>query len=216
PLILFGLPDMAQEKTRYAIELPRLGGLILTHNWDGQIKGLKEFAPEDRPNAAIIFWTFRMMVGLGLLMIGLGLWSLLLRRGDRLYHSPLFLRAAICMGPAGLLALLAGWYTTEIGRQPWVVYGLMRTKDAVSAHTAGPLALTLGLFVIVYLFVFGVGVAYILRLVRKGPTPFAQQTSSMGGPGRDKQQMRPMSAADDKGDVGQSDNAGHGNESDRE
>jgi cytochrome d ubiquinol oxidase subunit I len=218
PLILFGLPDMAQEKTRYAIELPRLGGLILTHNWDGQIKGLKEFAPEDRPNAAIIFWTFRVMVGLGLLMIGLGLWSLLLRRGDRLYHSPLFLRAAICMGPAGLLALLAGWYTTEIGRQPWVVYGLMRTKDAVSAHTAGPLALTLGLFVIVYLFVFGVGVAYILRLVRKGPTPFAQQTSTAGGPGRERQQMRPMSAADDKGDVGDSDNAGNsneGNESDR-
>jgi cytochrome d ubiquinol oxidase subunit I len=195
PLILFGLPDMAQEKTRYAVEIPRLGGLILTHDWDGKIKGLKEFAPEDRPNSTIIFWTFRVMVGLGMLMIGLGLWSWWLRRRDAIYRSPLFLRAALCMGPAGIIALLAGWYTTEIGRQPWVVYGLMRTKDAVSAHTAGPLALTLGLFVIVYLFVFGVGVAYILRLVRKGPTSFAEHRTEAGGPGQERQQMRPLSAA---------------------
>jgi cytochrome d ubiquinol oxidase subunit I len=195
PLILFGLPDMAQEKTRYAVEIPRLGGLILTHDWDGKIKGLKEFAPEDRPNSTIIFWSFRVMVGLGFLMIGLGLWSWWLRRRDAIYRSPLFLRAALCMGPAGIIALLAGWYTTEIGRQPWVVYGLMRTKDAVSAHTAGPLALTLGLFVIVYLFVFGAGVGYILRLVRKGPTVFEETRSAHGGPGQERQPMRPISAA---------------------
>jgi cytochrome d ubiquinol oxidase subunit I len=188
---------MAQEKTRFAVEIPRLGGLILTHEWDGKIKGLKEFAPEDRPNSTIIFWSFRVMVGLGMLMIALGVWSLYLRRRDRIFASPLFLRAAVCMGPAGLIALLAGWYTTEIGRQPWVVYGLMRTKDAVSAHTAGPLALTLGLFVIVYLFVFGVGVAYMMRLVRKGPQPFEERHAPQGGPGRDRQQMRPISAADD-------------------
>ena len=196
PLVLFGLPDMAQEKNHYAIEIPRLGGLILTHEWDGQIKGLKEFAPEDRPNASIIFWTFRIMVGLGLLMISLGLWSWLLRRRDAIYRTPLFLRAALCMGPAGLLAILAGWYTTEIGRQPWVVYGLMRTKDAVSAHGAGPLALTLGLFIIVYLFVFGVGIAYILRLVRKGPMPYRERQVEPGGPGQDRQQMRPLSAVE--------------------
>ena len=202
PLILFGWPDMAQEKTRFALEIPRLGGLILTHEWDGQIKGLKEFAPEDRPNSTIVFWSFRVMVGLGMLMILLGLWSLWLRRGRAkspdiaLYNAPLFLRAAVCMGPAGLIALLAGWYTTEIGRQPWVVYGLMRTKDAVSAHGAGPLALTLGLFIIVYMFVFGVGIAYVMRLVRKGPKPFEGQRITPGGPGQDRQQMRPMSAAD--------------------
>jgi cytochrome d ubiquinol oxidase subunit I len=195
PLVLFGLPDMAQEKNRYAVEIPRLGGLILTHDWNGQIKGLKEFAPEDRPNSTIIFWTFRVMVGLGMLMIVLGLWSWLLRRKEAIYRSPLFLRAALCMGPAGLISILAGWYTTEIGRQPWVVYGLMRTKDAVSAHTAGPLAFTLGLFIIVYLFVFGVGVAYILRLVRKGPVPYETQRAAPGGPGQERQQMRPISAA---------------------
>jgi cytochrome d ubiquinol oxidase subunit I len=204
PLIVFGWPDMAQEKTRYALEIPRLGGLILTHEWDGRIKGLKEFAPQDRPNASIIFWSFRIMVGLGMLMIALGLWSLWLRRGRQaghpsgsaLYASPLFLRAAVCMGPAGLIAILAGWFTTEIGRQPWVVYGLMRTKDAVSAHGAGPLALTLGLFVLVYLFVFGLGAAYVLRLVRQGPTSFEGQRKMPGGPGRERQQMRPISAAD--------------------
>ncbi|HEY4317019.1 MAG TPA: cytochrome ubiquinol oxidase subunit I [Herbaspirillum sp.] len=195
PLVLFGLPDMAQERNRFAVEIPRLGGLILTHDWDGQIKGLKEFAPEDRPNSTIIFWSFRVMVGLGMLMIALGLWSWLLRRKDALYRSPLFLRAALCMGPAGLVCILAGWYTTEIGRQPWVVYELMRTRDAVSAHTAGPLAFTLGLFVIVYLFVFGVGVAYILRLVRKGPVPYEAQHAAPGGPGQERQQMRPISAA---------------------
>ncbi|RXZ33152.1 cytochrome ubiquinol oxidase subunit I [Oxalobacteraceae bacterium CAVE-383] len=194
PLVLFALPDMAQERNRYAVEIPRLGGLILTHDWNGRIKGLKEFAPQDRPNSSIIFWTFRTMVGLGMLMIALGLWSWLLRRKDAIYSSPLFLRAALCMGPAGLVSILAGWYTTEIGRQPWVVYGLMRTRDAVSAHGAGPLAFTLGLFIIVYLFVFGVGVAYILRLVRKGPVPYQEQRAAPGGPGRERQQMRPLSA----------------------
>jgi cytochrome d ubiquinol oxidase subunit I len=198
PLVLFGLPDMQQEKNRFAVEIPRLGGLILTHDWNGKIKGLKEFASEDRPNSTIVFWSFRIMVGMGLLMIALGAWSLCLRRRDRLYRSALFLRAALCMGPAGIVAMLAGWYTTEIGRQPWVVYGLMRTKDAVSAHTAGPLALTLGLFIVVYLFVFGVGIAYVLRLVRKGPLPYEAGHAPVGGAGQDHQPMRPISAADDQ------------------
>ncbi|EML1877775.1 cytochrome ubiquinol oxidase subunit I, partial [Proteus mirabilis] len=134
PLILFGIPDMAEEKTKYAIEIPYLGSLILTHSLDKQIPALKSFAPEDRPNSSIIFWSFRVMAGLGMLMICLGLLSVILRKKKRLYHSPLFLRFALLMGPTGLIAILAGWFTTEIGRQPWVVYGLQRTKDAVSAH----------------------------------------------------------------------------------
>jgi cytochrome d ubiquinol oxidase subunit I len=195
PLILFGLPDMERETTRYALELPRLGSLVLTHSWDGQIKGLKEFPKEDRPNAAIIFWSFRIMVGLGFAMIALGLWSLWNRRGGRLFVSRPFLRAALWMGPSGLLAVLAGWITTEVGRQPWVVYGLMRTADAVSAHKAGPLALTLGLFVVVYLFVFGAGFAYVLRLVRGGPQHFDAVHPPTGGPGQGRTPSRPMSAA---------------------
>ncbi|MGO4326550.1 cytochrome ubiquinol oxidase subunit I [Cupriavidus sp. 2TAF22] len=169
PLIVFGIPDMEREETRYAVEIPRLGSLILTHSLDGQIRGLKDFPKEDRPNSAVLFWTFRVMAGLGVLMIAFGVLGLLLRRKAALYRTRLFLRLAVVMGPTGLIALLAGWLTTEIGRQPWVVYGLLRTHDAVSRHELGPVAMSLALFVVVYFLVFGVGVGYMLKLVKKGP-----------------------------------------------
>lgn len=121
PLVVFALPDQQREENRFAIEIPRLGSLILTHSWDGQFPGLKEFPPEDRPPVAVVFWSFRIMVGLGVLMIVLGAWGLLLRRGEALYRSRTFLRATLLMGPTGLIALIAGWVTTEVGRQPWVV-----------------------------------------------------------------------------------------------
>ena len=196
PLILFGIPDMAAEETRYAVQLPRLGSLILTHSWDGQIPGLKEFPREDRPNSTIVFWTFRVMVGLGMLMIALGLAGLWLRRGDRVFVSRPFLRCALAMGPAGLVAILAGWFTTEIGRQPWVIYGVMRTADAVSAHSASQVGLTLAAFVVVYLAVFGAGTAYMLRLIREGPHVDEGRVAKPGGPGRHRQPMRPISAAE--------------------
>ena len=196
PLTLFGIPDMEAETTRYAVGVPHLGSVILTHSWNGQFPGLKAFPRQDRPNSLIVFWSFRLMVGLGLLMIGLGLWSLLLRRGDRLFVTRSFLHAARWMGPAGLVAILAGWVTTEVGRQPWVVYGVLRTADAASPHAAGAVALTLGLFVIAYLFVFGAGTAYVLRLMRKGPQAFALHRAPEGGPGEGRTPMRPLSAAD--------------------
>jgi cytochrome d ubiquinol oxidase subunit I len=169
PLILFGLPDMRAETTRYAIEVPYLGSLILTHDLRGQVPALKDYAPEDRPNSSIVFWTFRVMVGLGLLMLFLGLWSLALRWRGRLFKSPRFLRFATLMGPAGLIAILAGWLTTEIGRQPWVIYGVMRTRDAVSNHSALALSTTLIVFVVMYCVVFSTGISYILKLVARGP-----------------------------------------------
>lgn len=169
PLILVGVPDMAAEKTRYAIELPYLGSIILAHSLHGRIPGLKQFAPEDRPNSAIVFWTFRMMVGLGLMMLLLGVGGLWLRWRHRLYENRLFLRFALLMGPSGSLAILAGWLTTEIGRQPWVVYGVMRTKDAVSNHSAPALSATLILFIVMYCAVFGTGISYMIKLVAKGP-----------------------------------------------
>lgn len=169
PLILFGWPDMSAETTRFAIEIPRLGSLILTHSVNGQFAGLKDFPPEDRPNATIVFWSFRVMVGLGFLMLGLGLWSLWLRRSARLYTNRIFLRFALVMGPSGLIALLAGWFTTEIGRQPWVVYNVMRTSDAVSDHSALTMSVTLGVLIVMYFAVFGVGVSYMLKLVGRGP-----------------------------------------------
>jgi cytochrome d ubiquinol oxidase subunit I len=199
PLLLFGWPDMDKEVTRFALPVPRLGGLLLTHSWDGQITGLKAFPKENRPNSTIVFWTFRVMVGLGTLMIVLGLWGLALRRGERLWRSRLFLRAATLMGPAGLIALLAGWFTTEIGRQPFVVYGVQRTADAVSHHALAAVSVTLLAFVIVYFLVFGAGTAYVLRIVRIGPVEGEGNLPMDGGPGEERQPGRPMSAATGSG-----------------
>ena len=194
PLILFGLPDMAAETTRWAIEIPRLGSLILDHDWGGAIPALKDFAPDDRPNATIVFWTFRVMVGLGFLMLGLGLWGAALRWRGRLYDTPLFLRFAVLMGPAGLIALLAGWLTTEIGRQPWIVYGVMRTQDAVSHHSDLELSVTLTVFVIVYCAVFGSGVVYMLKLAARGPVGLPLKEED---PLQLHRAARPLSAASD-------------------
>ncbi|MCE3261052.1 MAG: cytochrome ubiquinol oxidase subunit [Pseudoduganella sp.] len=205
PLILFGMPDMEAEETRYAIEIPRLGSLILTHSLDGTYPGLKEFPKADRPNALVVFWSFRLMVGLGLLMILLGLAGAWLRWRGRLATSRPFLHCAMWMGPAGILAILAGWFTTEIGRQPWVVYNVMRTADAVSPHGATELGITLALFVVVYFAVFGTGIAYLLRLIRKGPLVSEGQHVEVGGPGQVRTPARPLSAArkSDRDDAGQ-------------
>ncbi len=169
PLILFGLPDMAAEKTRYSVEIPYLGSLILTHSLDRQIPALKSFPKEDRPNSTVVFWSFRIMAGLGMLMILTGLLALALRRNGALYRHKGFLRLVLLMGPSGLIALLAGWFTTEVGRQPWVVYGLMRTAHAASEHSVVQLSVTLAIFVAVYFSLFGAGIGYMLNLVRKGP-----------------------------------------------
>lgn len=197
PLILFGLPDMQAEMTRFKLEIPVLGSLILTHSLDKQVPAMKDFPPEDRPNSTIIFWSFRVMVGLGLLMIAAGVWSLLLRRNNAIYRSRPFLYFVLWMGPSGLIAILAGWFTTEIGRQPWVVYGLMRTADGVSSHSYAQLGITLVMFVVVYFALFGTGLGYMMRLVRKGPHTGEGNEQRPGGPGQKRTPARPLSAADD-------------------
>ncbi len=196
PLILFAIPSMTGEKNYFEVSVPHLGSLILTHTWNGQIPGLKSFAPDDRPNATIIFWTFRIMVGLGFLMLGLGLMSLFLRFRDRLYQSKFFLRYALLMGPAGIVAILAGWYTTEIGRQPWIVYNLMRTTEAVSNHSAVTLSISLVIFILVYFAVFGTGINYLLRLIASGP----QETDDHFDGNNSQRPARPLSAAPDNVD----------------
>jgi cytochrome d ubiquinol oxidase subunit I len=193
PLILFGWPDMARQKTLAAIEIPHVSSLVLTHTWDGQIRGLSEFPPEDRPNATIVFWTFRTMVGLGMLMLLLGLGGAWFRWRGQLYRQRLFLRFAVAMGPAGIIAILAGWMTTEIGRQPWVVYGVMRTADAASHHSALALSVSLLVFVLVYCAVFGTGISYLLRLVARGPDRGAGTPDASLHPSP----ARPLSAAGD-------------------
>jgi len=192
PLILFGLPDRAAGETKYAIEIPKLGSLILTHEWNGEIKGLKEWPKEDWPNVAVVFWAFRIMVAIGTAMLCIGLWSLFLRARKRLYDATLFHRAALAMGPAGFVAILAGWFTTEVGRQPWVVYGLIRTKDALSPVSVEQVAISLALFVVVYGIVFTTGVYYLLKLMRLGPLT----STPDGGPGEARQPMRPLSGSD--------------------
>jgi cytochrome d ubiquinol oxidase subunit I len=204
PLILFGWPDMAAETTRYALEIPHLGSLILTHEWNGRVPGLKEFAPGDRPNSTVVFWTFRIMVGIGLLMLLLSLWSLLLRARHFLFRSKLFLRFTVAMGPAGLVAILAGWLTAEIGRQPWVVYGIMRTKDAVSNHSALALTTSLLVFMVMYFAVFGSGVTYMLKLVGKGPEDLGYEKAPRGGDGLNQRPARPLSSAPDMNPTGNS------------
>ncbi|MGY0556798.1 cytochrome ubiquinol oxidase subunit I [Lysobacter sp. A421] len=197
PLILFGIPDMDEERTKYQVAIPRLSSLILTHSLDGDIPALKDFPAEDRPNSLVVFWTFRVMVGLGTLMILLGLYGAWSRWRGRFHESRLLLKFALAMGPAGLVAILAGWYTTEIGRQPWIIHGVMRTSEAVSAHSATQVGLTLAIFIVVYFALFGAGTVYGLRIIAAGPDLTDDNTSPDGGPGQSRQPMRPMSAATD-------------------
>ncbi len=191
PLLLFAVPDEANETNRYAVGIPKLGSLIVTHDLDGEIRGLKEVPPEERPPVAPVFYGFRVMVGIGILMLITAFWSLLRWRGDRLAKSRALLRTWACMSPAGFIAVLAGWYTTEIGRQPYVIYGLMRTSEAATAIDAASVKASLIAFATVYLFVFVAGSYYLLKLLRKGPQPVADELRHP----EDKRPARPLSVA---------------------
>jgi cytochrome d ubiquinol oxidase subunit I len=169
PLYLFGWPDDEAEVTRYALAIPKLGSLILTHDLNGIVRGLKDWPKDERPPAAIVFWSFRIMVGIGFLMALLGLWSLWHRWRGTLYTSRPLQWAALIMGPSGFIAVLAGWVTTEVGRQPYTVYGLLRTSESVSPVAAPAVSLSLLLFIIVYFAVYTGGVYYLFRLLRSDP-----------------------------------------------
>lgn len=174
PLILFGMPNEETETIDYKVEIPKLGSLILTHDWNGEIKGLKSVPPEDRPPVAIVFWSFRIMVGIGFIMLTLGIVSLILRKKQKLYESYYFLKACVFAAPLGFVAILAGWVTTEVGRQPFTVYGLLRTAESVSPLSALSVGTSLTVFVLVYFSIFGAGIYYLLKLMRKSPTKYEQ------------------------------------------
>src|SRR5258707_1265217 len=169
PLILFGLPDQAAGEVKYAIEVPMLGSLILKHSIDAPLAGLDTVPRENWPPVPITFWSFRIMVGMGFLMVGLGLFSLMRRWRGTLYHSRLLHMIAMSMGPAGFIAVLAGWITTETGRQPFTVYGLLRTVDSASPLAAPAVASSLIGFVIVYFIVYAAGLTYLFRLMASAP-----------------------------------------------
>jgi cytochrome d ubiquinol oxidase subunit I len=169
PLILFGLPDDALGETHYKVQIPLLGSLILTHSLDTPILGLDAFPEDERPKSAMIFWTFRIMVAIGFAMLGIGLWSAWARWKGQLYQARWLHRAAVAMGPAGFLAVLCGWITTEVGRQPFTVYGLLRTGDSAAPLQADAVGASLIAFIVVYFLVFGSGTFYVMRLMAKSP-----------------------------------------------
>ncbi|HEY9057635.1 MAG TPA: cytochrome ubiquinol oxidase subunit I [Aurantimonas sp.] len=175
PLTLFGIPDMEEGRTKYAVDIPYLGSLILTRSLDGTVKGLDAFPREDWPDSTVVFWSFRLMVGIGFAMLGIGLWSLFRRVFGSIYRSHWLQRAMIVMGPMGFVAVIAGWITTEVGRQPFTVYGLLRTTDSVSPIAAEAVGTSLVAFIVVYFLLFGAGTFYILRLMSKPPTPFEEE-----------------------------------------
>jgi len=178
PLILFGLPDQEAGKVKYAIEIPHLGSLILKHSLDAPLNGLDTVPRQDWPPVPVTFWAFRIMVGLGFLIFALGLCSLLARWLGTLYQSRLLHLFAMVMGPAGFIAVLAGWFTTETGRQPFTVYGLLRTTESASPLAAPAVGSSLAAFAIVYFAVFTAGVVYILRLMAHPPHPGEQGPAS--------------------------------------
>lgn len=169
PLVLFGIPNDEEQRMEHAIEVPKLSSLILKHDADAPLAGLDSIAPENRPPVKVVFWSFRVMVGLGMLMLLLGVCSLAARAANKLYEWRGLLRFALVMGPAGFVAVIAGWVTTEVGRQPFTVYGLMRTAESVSPLAAPAVATSLIAFVIVYFAVFGMGSWYLLKLMSKAP-----------------------------------------------
>ena len=167
-LRLFAIPDQKAEKNHYEVVIPNAASLILTHHVDGEIKGLKEWAPEDRPPVAIVFWSFRIMVGLGMAMIATGIIAAILYCRKKLFETRWFQVWCMALTPAGFIALLCGWFVTEVGRQPWVAYGVVRTSDAVSPVLGQHVALSLLAFIVVYTILFGAASYYILKLIRKG------------------------------------------------
>ncbi|HJT61047.1 MAG TPA: cytochrome ubiquinol oxidase subunit I [Burkholderiales bacterium] len=190
PAILFAIPDETLEKNHAEIGIPKLGSLYLTHSWDGHVKGLKDFPKEERPPMALPFFAFRLMVGMWLLMVGVTAWAWMLR--PRGYASRAFLYASTACIPSGYVAVTAGWTTTEVGRQPWVVYGHLRTADAVSPNLTGAdVAISLALYVVVYAVIFGAGLYYLMRLVQRG------MPDELPEPRQDGRPARPLSAAQD-------------------
>ena len=169
PLILFGIPNAAEQRIDYAIEIPGLSSLILKHALDAPLAGLDSVPKELHPPVEIVFWSFRIMVAVGFAMLGLGLWSLWCRWRGTLGRNRWLHRATVLMGPAGFVAVLAGWVTTEVGRQPYTVYGHLLTANSVAPIDAPAVATSLTAFILVYFLVFGAGTFYILRLMARLP-----------------------------------------------
>ena len=179
PLILFGVPNSAESRIDYAVQIPKVSSLILKHDLNAPLAGLDTIPKANQPPVGIVFWSFRIMVCLGLLMALLGVLGLVARAKHRLYDWKPLHRFALVMGPSGLVAVLAGWVTTEVGRQPWTIYGLLRTANSASPLAAPAVAASLLAFIVVYFAVFGFGIWYIFKLMGKAPAPHEPALGNM-------------------------------------
>ena len=169
PANIFSIPDDKEERNHFEIDIPDLASLYLTHDPNGRVRGLKDWPKADRPVVPIVFFAFHIMVGIAIVMLGVVIRGLTLWRGRRLYHNRAWLKTCRLALPVGFIAVIAGWTTTEAGRQPWTVYGLMRTADSVTPSLkTGDVALSLALYVICYIVIFGGGLILLRRLVKLG------------------------------------------------
>jgi cytochrome d ubiquinol oxidase subunit I len=189
---IFAWPDEKNETNRFAISIPRGSSLILTHDPNGLFPGLKSVPPDQRPPVVPVFFAFRIMVGIGFLMIAIGLCGAFLWWRGKLFETRWYLQAVQYGWWLGFVAVLSGWITTEVGRQPWIAYGILRTADAISPVSAASVLTTLILFVVVYGIVFAMGLYYINRLIVHGPRGRAVESAG-GAP------SSPLSAAHDAG-----------------
>ena len=194
PLVLFAWPDAKAETNHFELAIPHLASLIITHNPDGLFKGLKDFKPEDRPPLLPVFFAFRAMVGIGLLMIAIGAVGSYLWWRRKLFDTAWFLRPLTYAWPLGFIAIICGWWVTETGRQPYLVYGVLRTVDAVSNVAFGAVLTSLILFVLIYSSVFSMGILYINKLIEKGPEGAAIEPNTDP---EDSLGSRPLAAAQD-------------------
>jgi cytochrome d ubiquinol oxidase subunit I len=179
-LVLFALPDEVHETNRYELAIPHLGSVILTHHWNGRVPALTDVSPRDRPPVRSLFFAFRLMVGIGLGLITLGVTGAFLWWRRKLFGARWYLSIAQYAWPIGFFAILAGWLTTESGRQPYIAYGILRTDEAISPVSASTVAISLAAFVITYTVVFSVGIYYIRRMIEKGPSGAAVEPPTTG------------------------------------
>jgi cytochrome d ubiquinol oxidase subunit I len=191
-MVLFAVPDESAEANRLAIEIPGLASLYLSHSLEGRVLGLRDFPKEDRPPVVVVFYAFRIMLAMWATMLLITVWGWWLAYRRRVYDTDLYLRLCNYAIPVGYVAVTAGWVTTEAGRQPWVVYGFLRTADAVTPNlSTSDVTISLAMYVLVYAFIFGAGLYYLIKLVHAGPALMQAPES-----GLDKRPARPLSAAD--------------------
>jgi len=191
--VVIAIPDEASESNAYEIKIPVLGSLIGSMSFTSKEVGLTDFPPQNRPPVLIPFFAFRIMVGCGLVMLALAWAGTYLAVGDRLEQNRLVLWCIFLSFPLPYIAILTGWFTAEVGRQPWTVYGVLRTADSVTPFlTTRMAAISLVVFCTVYSFIFGFGVFYIYRLLRAGPV------ASLTLPATTAIPNRPMSVVDDR------------------